>query len=123
MSDGLRCAFRCDASAKDIDFVLTVKANVTTFALVQKPSASMARTINADFAPCRIRSRKAVWIEESELRLSRVRHSELFSLLKRLVRKRHRTGLRKPRFCRRFVRNVAVKFECAPGCHVVQGGS
>jgi GTP cyclohydrolase I len=40
---------RFDAAAckREIDFVLTVKANVTTLCLVRKPSAPAARTISA----------------------------------------------------------------------------
>jgi GTP cyclohydrolase I len=102
--------FDATASAKDIDFVLTVKANVTTLCPCSKAISQYGAHNQRGLCTVQIRSRKAVWIEDLIAIIESSASSELFSLLKRLDEKAvTERAYENPVFVEDLVRNVAVK--------------
>ena len=76
---------RFDATAcrKEIRFLLTVKANVTTLCPCSKAIAAYGAHNQRGEVTVQIRSRKAVWIEDLIAMIESSASSELYALLKR----------------------------------------
>jgi GTP cyclohydrolase IB len=108
---------RFDASAchKEIDFVLTVKAMVTTLCPCSKAIAARGAHNQRGEVTVQIRSRKAVWIEDLIAIIESSASSELYGLLKRedekVVTER---AFDNPVFVEDLVRNVALKLNACP---------
>jgi GTP cyclohydrolase I len=103
---------RFDATAcdKDIDFVLTVKAMVTTLCPCSKAIAAYGAHNQRGEVTVQIRSRKAVWIEDLISIIESSASSELYSLLKREDEKAvTERAYENPVFVEDLVRNVALK--------------
>src|SRR5208282_2448474 len=75
--------FDATASRKEIDFVLTVKAKVTTLCPCSKAIAEYGAHNQRGEVTVQIRSRKAVWIEDLITMIESSASSELYALLKR----------------------------------------
>ena len=75
--------FSATACHKDIDFVLTVRAMVTTLCPCSKAIASYGAHNQRGEVTVQIRSRKAVWIEDVIEMIEQSASSELYALLKR----------------------------------------
>jgi len=108
---------RFDAAAcgDETDFVLTVKANVTTLCPCSKAIAQYGAHNQRGEVTVQIRSRGVVWIEEVIDLIEASGSSELFALLKRedekVVTER---AYENPVFVEDLVRNVALKLKAHP---------
>jgi GTP cyclohydrolase I len=103
---------RFDATAchTDIDFVLTVKANVTTLCPCSKAIAAYGAHNQRGEVTVQIRSRKPVWIEDLIGIIESSASSELYALLKRQDEKAvTERAYENPVFVEDLVRNVALK--------------
>jgi len=103
---------RFDASARDaeIDFVLTVKANVTTLCPCSKAIAKYGAHNQRGEVTVQIRSREIVWIEDLIEVIETSASSELYALLKRQDEKAvTERAYENPVFVEDLVRNVALK--------------
>ena len=103
---------RFDATATDgkEDFVLTVKANVTTLCPCSKAIAKYGAHNQRGEVTVRIRSREIVWIEDLIAMIESSASSELYALLKRQDEKAvTERAYENPVFVEDLVRNVAVK--------------
>jgi len=103
---------RFDAAAcgAEIDFVLTVKANVTTLCPCSKAIAKYGAHNQRGEVTVAIRSRKIVWIEDLIEMIEGSASSELYALLKRQDEKFvTERAYENPVFVEDLVRNVAVK--------------
>ena len=103
---------RFDASARngDIDFALTVKANVTTLCPCSKAIAKYGAHNQRGEVTVQIRSRDIVWIEDLIAVIESSASSELYALLKRQDEKAvTERAYENPVFVEDMVRNVAVK--------------
>lgn len=103
---------RFDASAcgKEIDFVLTVKANVTTLCPCSKAIAKYGAHNQRGEVTVQIRSTKSVWIEDVIAMIERSASSELYALLKRQDEKAvTERAYENPVFVEDLVRNVALR--------------
>jgi len=108
---------RFDATAcqRDIDFVLTVKAMVTTLCPCSKAIAAYGAHNQRGEVTVQIRSRKAVWIEDLIGIIEQSASSELYALLKRQDEKAvTERAYENPVFVEDLVRNVAVKLNAHP---------
>src|SRR5712672_1965984 len=108
---------RFDAAAceKEIDFVLTVKANVTTLCPCSKVISAYGAHNQRGLCTVQIRSRKAVWIEDLIAIIESSASAELFSLLKRLDEKAvTERAYENPVFVEDLVRNVVLKLNAHP---------
>jgi len=108
---------RFDATAchKDIDFVLTVKAIVTTLCPCSKAIAAYGAHNQRGEVTVKIRSRKAVWIEDVIEMIESSASSELYALLKRQDEKAvTERAYENPVFVEDLVRNVALKLNAHP---------
>ena len=108
---------RFDAAAcrKEILFVLTVKANVTTLCPCSKAIAAYGAHNQRGEVTVQIRSRKAVWIEDLIAIIESSASSELYALLKRQDEKEvTERAYDNPVFVEDLVRNVAVKLNAHP---------
>jgi len=108
---------RFDAAAcrKEIDFVLTVKARVTTLCPCSKAIASYGAHNQRGDVTVQIRSRKAVWIEDLIGMIESSGSSELYALLKRQDEKAvTERAYDNPVFVEDLVRNVALKLNAHP---------
>jgi GTP cyclohydrolase IB len=108
---------RFDAAAcgKDILFVLTVKANVTTLCPCSKAIAAYGAHNQRGEVTVQIRSRKAVWIEDLIAIIEGSASAELYALLKREDEKAvTETAYDNPVFVEDLVRNVALKLKAHP---------
>jgi len=108
---------RFDAAAchKDIDFVLTVKARVTTLCPCSKAIAVAGAHNQRGLVTVQLRSRKAVWIEDVIAIMESSASSELYALLKREDEKAvTERAYENPVFVEDLVRNVAVKLNAHP---------
>ena len=108
---------RFDATAchKDIDFVLTVKAMVTTLCPCSKAIAAYGAHNQRGEVTVKIRSRKAVWIEDLIAIIESSASSELYALLKRQDEKAvTERAYENPVFVEDLVRNVALKLNAQP---------
>ncbi len=108
---------RFDAAAcgQDIDFVLTVKANVTTLCPCSKAISARGAHNQRGEVTVQIRSRKAVWIEDLIAIIESSASSELYALLKRRDEKSvTERAYDNPVFVEDLVRNVALKLNAHP---------
>jgi GTP cyclohydrolase IB len=108
---------RFDAAAcgKKIDFVLTVKANVTTLCPCSKAIAARGAHNQRGEVTVTIRSRKPVWIEDLIGIMEGSASSELYALLKREDEKAvTERAYDNPVFVEDLVRNVALKLNSHP---------
>jgi GTP cyclohydrolase I len=107
--------FNATASQKDIDFVLTVEANVTTLCPCSKAIAAYGAHNQRGVVTVQIRSAKPVWIEDLIAIIEGSASSELYSLLKREDEKAvTERAYENPVFVEDLVRNVAVKLNAHP---------
>ena len=103
---------RFDATAigKEIDFVLTVKANVTTLCPCSKAISQYGAHNQRGEVTVQIRSTRAIWIEDLIAMVEASASSELYALLKRQDEKAvTERAYENPVFVEDLVRNVAVK--------------
>lgn len=103
---------RFDAAAcgKEIDFVLTVKAAVTTLCPCSKAISAYGAHNQRGQVSVQIRSTKAIWIEDLIAMIESSASSELYALLKRQDEKAvTERAYENPVFVEDLVRNVAVK--------------
>ena len=108
---------RFDATArrKEVLFLLTVKANVTTLCPCSKAIAAYGAHNQRGAVTVQIRSRKAVWIEDLIAIIEGSASSELYALLKRQDEKAvTERAYDNPVFVEDLVRNVAVKLNAHP---------
>jgi GTP cyclohydrolase I len=108
---------RFDATAcrREIDFVLTVKAMVTTLCPCSKAIAAYGAHNQRGEVTVQIRSRKAVWIEDLIGVIESSASSELYGLLKREDEKAvTERAYENPVFVEDLVRNVALKLNAHP---------
>jgi GTP cyclohydrolase I len=108
---------RFDATAchREIDFVLTVKAMVTTLCPCSKAIADQGAHNQRGEVTVQIRSRKAVWIEDLIGIIESCASSELYALLKREDEKAvTERAYHNPVFVEDLVRNAAVKLNAHP---------
>ncbi len=108
---------RFDAAAckKEIDFVLTVRAMVTTLCPCSKAIAAYGAHNQRGEVTVQIRSRRAVWIEELIGIIETSASSELYGLLKRQDEKAvTERAYENPVFVEDLVRNVVLKLEAHP---------
>src|SRR6266478_5718577 len=107
--------FDATACGRDIDFVLTVKAMVTTLCPCSKAIAAYGAHNQRGEVTVQIRSRKAVWIEDLIAIIESSASSELYALLKRQDEKAvTERAYENPVFVEDLVRNVAVKLNAHP---------
>jgi GTP cyclohydrolase I len=117
MSSVMDYTARFDATAigKEIDFVLTVKANVTTLCPCSKAISAYGAHNQRGEVTVQIRSSKAIWIEDLIAIIERSASSELFALLKRQDEKAvTERAYQNPVFVEDLVRNVALKLNAHP---------
>src|ERR1700722_7652851 len=103
---------RFDASARsnEKDFVLTVKANVTTLCPCSKAIAKYGAHNQRGEVTVKIRSTKSVWIEDLISVIEKSASSELYALLKRQDEKAvTERAYENPVFVEDLVRNVALR--------------
>jgi GTP cyclohydrolase IB len=103
---------RFDATATDgeIDFVLTVKANVTTLCPCSKAIAKYGAHNQRGEVTVALRSTKVVWIEDVVTMIEGAASSELYALLKRQDEKAvTERAYENPVFVEDLVRNVALR--------------
>src|ERR1700690_554740 len=108
---------RFDAAAcgAEIDFVLTVKANVTTLCPCSKAIAKYGAHNQRGLVTVALRFEKPVWIEDVVAMIESSASSELYGLLKRQDEKAvTERAYENPVFVEDLVRNVAVKLNAHP---------
>jgi len=108
---------RFDAAAckKEIDFVLTVKANVTTLCPCSKAIGARGAHNQRGEVTVQIRFARPVWIEDLVEMIESSASSELFALLKREDEKAvTERAYDNPVFVEDLVRNIAVKLNARP---------
>jgi len=102
--------FDATACGAEIDFVLTVKANVTTLCPCSKAIAKFGAHNQRGEVTVAIRSRKIVWIENLIAMIEKSASSELYALLKRQDEKAvTERAYENPVFVEDLVRNVALR--------------
>jgi GTP cyclohydrolase I len=107
--------FDATASNKDIDFVLTVKAMVTTLCPCSKAIAAYGAHNQRGEVTVQIRFTKPVWIEDLITLIESSASSELFALLKRQDEKAvTERAYENPVFVEDLVRNAALKLNAHP---------
>jgi GTP cyclohydrolase I len=107
--------FDAAASGKEIDFVLTVKAMVTTLCPCSKAIAARGAHNQRGEVTVQIRFSKAVWIEDLIAIIERSSSSELYALLKRQDEKSvTERAYDNPVFVEDLVRNVALELNAHP---------
>jgi GTP cyclohydrolase IB len=108
---------RFDAAAcgEEIDFVLTVKAHVTTLCPCSKAIARYGAHNQRGLVTVALRFKQIVWIEDVVAMIESSASSELYALLKRQDEK-HVTerAYENPVFVEDLVRNVALKLNAHP---------
>jgi len=108
---------RFDAAAcrREIDFVLTVKANVTTLCPCSKAISTRGAHNQRGEVTVQVRFRKPIWIEDLIALIESSASSELFALLKREDEKAvTERAYDNPVFVEDLVRNVALKLNVHP---------
>jgi GTP cyclohydrolase I len=108
---------RFDASAcgKEIDFVLTVKVNVTTLCPCSKAISRHGAHNQRGEVTVALRFKKIVWIEEVIAIVEASASSELYALLKRQDEKAvTERAYENPVFVEDLVRNVALRLNAHP---------
>ncbi len=107
--------FDATACGKDIDFVLTVQAGVTTLCPCSKAISKHSAHNQRGTVTVQLRSRKAIWIEEVIAVVESSASSELFALLKRQDEKAvTERAYENPVFVEDLVRNVALQLNAHP---------
>ncbi len=107
--------FDATASGQEIDFVLTVKANVTTLCPCSKAVSAHGAHNQRGAVTVQLRSRKTVWIEDVIEIIECSASAELFALLKREDEKAvTERADENPVFVEDLVRNVAVRLNAHP---------
>jgi GTP cyclohydrolase I len=107
--------FSASACHQEIDFVLTVKAMVTTLCPCSKAIAAYGAHNQRGEVTVQIRSRKAVWIEDLIEMIESSASSELYALLKRQDEKAvTERAYENPVFVEDLVRNVALRLNAHP---------
>jgi len=102
--------FDATASGAEIDFVLTVKANVTTLCPCSKAIAKYGAHNQRGEVTVALRSTKVVWIEDVVAMIEGAASSELYALLKRQDEKAvTERAYENPVFVEDLVRNVALR--------------
>lgn len=108
---------RFDAAAcnAEVDFVLTVKAMVTTLCPCSKAIAAYGAHNQRGEVTVKMRFRKPVWIEDVIAIIERSSSSELYGLLKRQDEKAvTERAYENPVFVEDLVRNVALELNAHP---------
>lgn len=108
---------RFDAAAcgHEIDFVLTVKANVTTLCPCSKAISARGAHNQRGEVTVAVRFRKPIWIEDLITIMESSASSELYALLKRQDEKAvTERAYDNPVFVEDLVRNVALKLNSHP---------
>jgi GTP cyclohydrolase I len=107
--------FDATACGREIDFVLTVKANVTTVCPCSKAIAVYGAHNQRSEVTVAIRSSRTVWIEDLIQIIEASASSELYALLKREDEKAvTERAYENPVFVEDLVRNVAVRLNAHP---------
>ena len=107
--------FEASAYGKEIDFVLTVKAPVTTLCPCSKAISSYGAHNQRGEVTVQIRFSKSIWIEDLIALIESSASSELFSLLKREDEKAvTERAYDNPVFVEDLVRNVALRLNAHP---------
>ena len=107
--------FDATASGKDIDFILTVKAKVTTLCPCSKAISAYGAHNQRGEVSVQIRSTQSIWIEDLIAIIEGSASSELYALLKRQDEKAvTERAYENPVFVEDLVRNVAVKLNAHP---------
>jgi GTP cyclohydrolase I len=102
--------FDASASGKEIDFVLTVKVNVTTLCPCSKAISKHGAHNQRGEVTVQIRSTRSVWIEDVIGIVESSASSELYALLKRQDEKAvTERAYENPVFVEDLVRNVALR--------------
>jgi GTP cyclohydrolase IB len=102
--------FDASAYGKEIDFVLTVKVNVTTLCPCSKAISKHGAHNQRGEVTVQIRSTKSVWIEDVIRIVESSASSELYALLKRQDEKAvTERAYENPVFVEDLVRNVALR--------------
>jgi GTP cyclohydrolase I len=102
--------FDATASGAEIDFVLMVKANVTTLCPCSKAIAKYGAHNQRGEVTVALRSTKVVWIEDVVAMIEGAASSELYALLKRQDEKAvTERAYENPVFVEDLVRNVALR--------------
>ena len=108
---------RFDATAinSDIDFVLTVVVGVTTLCPCSKAISEFGAHNQRGSVTVKVRSRRAIWIEDLIALVEGSASSELYSLLKRQDEKAvTERAYENPVFVEDLVRNVVVRLNAHP---------
>jgi len=107
--------FEASACGKEIDFVMTVRAAVTTLCPCSKAISRYGAHNQRGEVTVRLRSAKPVWIEDVINMVESSGSSELYSLLKRQDEKAvTERAFDNPVFVEDLVRNVALKLNAHP---------
>jgi GTP cyclohydrolase IB len=107
--------FDATANGKAIDFVLTVKVNVTTLCPCSKAISLRGAHNQRGEVTVQIRFRKPIWIEDLISMIESSGSSELYALLKREDEKAvTERAYDNPVFVEDLVRNIAVKLNAHP---------
>jgi GTP cyclohydrolase I len=110
-----RARFEASACGNDFDFILTVKANVTTLCPCSKAISAYGAHNQRGEVTVQIRSPKRVWIEDLIAIMEASASSELFALLKREDEKAvTERAYENPVFVEDLVRNVAQRLNAHP---------
>ena len=103
------------ACTKEIDFVLTVKANVTTLCPCSKAISIHGAHNQRGEVTVQVRFKKPIWIEDLIAIMESSASSELYALLKREDEKAvTERAYENPVFVEDLVRNVALKLNAHP---------
>lgn len=107
--------FDATACGPEIDFVLTVKANVTTVCPCSKAIAAYGAHNQRSEVTVAIRSSRTVWIEDLIAVIEASGSSDLYALLKREDEKAvTERAYENPVFVEDLVRNVALRLNAHP---------
>jgi GTP cyclohydrolase I len=107
--------FDAAASEREIDFVLTVKANVTTLCPCSKAISARGAHNQRGEVTVQVRFKNPIWIEDLIAIMESSASSELYALLKREDEKAvTERAYDNPVFVEDLVRNVAVKLNAHP---------
>ena len=107
--------FDATACGREIDFMLTVQAAVTTLCPCSKAIARYGAHNQRGHVTVQIRSHRAIWIEDLISLIEGSASSELYSLLKRQDEKAvTERAYENPVFVEDLVRNAALKLNAHP---------
>jgi GTP cyclohydrolase I len=107
--------FNATACGREVDFVLTVKAQVTTLCPCSKAISAYGAHNQRGEVTVQLRFAKPIWIEDVIAMIESSASAELFSLLKREDEKAvTERAYENPVFVEDLVRNVVVKLNAHP---------